>query len=109
MSIRERLSRRVESPFLDFVAESEKEWEPRVAALAAESPFRDVVYEQPPTPDIVPEMPEEGTKHEQESVHEKEDEYQRKVEAALEWEDPGCAGEQASLDVEAEWFDSEIW
>jgi D-alanyl-D-alanine carboxypeptidase-like protein/calcineurin-like phosphoesterase family protein len=27
----------------------------------------------------------------------------------LEWEDPGCAGEPASLDVDAEWFDSEIW
>jgi V8-like Glu-specific endopeptidase len=35
----------VESPFLDeelFVGESEQEWEPRVAALAAESPFQSV-------------------------------------------------------------------
>jgi hypothetical protein len=116
MSIKERssthTSRGFESPFLDqelFVAESEKEWEPCVAALAAESPFRDVVYEQPLTPDIVPEMPEEGTEPEEESVHEKEDEYQSQEGAALEWEDPGCAGEQASLDVETEWFDSEIW
>ena len=27
----------------------------------------------------------------------------------FEWEEPGCAGEQASLDVDAEWFDSEMW
>jgi outer membrane protein OmpA-like peptidoglycan-associated protein len=34
---------KVESPFLDeelFIGESEEEWEPRVAALAAESPFQ---------------------------------------------------------------------
>jgi V8-like Glu-specific endopeptidase len=38
----------VESPFLDeelFVGESEEEWEPRVAALEAESPFKSALEE----------------------------------------------------------------
>jgi hypothetical protein len=116
MSIKERSSTdnpgEVESPFLNqelFVAEPEKEWEPRVAALVAESPFRDVAYEGPPTSAVVPEVHEEGTEPEEEGVHEKDYEYERQEGAALEWEDPGCAGEQASLDVETEWFDSEIW
>lgn len=55
MSIKERSSTstdnsgKVESPFLDqelFVAESEEEWEPRVAALVAESPFISALEER---------------------------------------------------------------
>jgi LAS superfamily LD-carboxypeptidase LdcB len=116
MSIKERSSIHnsggFESPFLDqelFVGEPEEEWKPRVAALVAESPFRDVAYEEPPMSAIVPEVHEEETEPEEEGVHEKEYEYERQEGAALEWEDPGCAGEEGSLDVEAEWFDSEIW
>lgn len=53
MSTKERLPAdymwELESPFLDeelFVGESEEEWEPRAAALAAESPFVDALEER---------------------------------------------------------------
>ena len=112
MSTKERSpsdnSGEVESPFLDqelFVAKFEEEWEPRVAALVAESPFPDVAFEELPTSAVVPEVHEEGTEPEEEGVHEKEYEYERHDDAALEWEDPGCAGEQAPPDLEVEGFD----
>jgi hypothetical protein len=72
-----------ESPFLDeelFVGESEEEWEPRVAALAAESPFRRTfkAFEERPRSAIVPEVYEEETNEpEAEGFHGKEYEYER--------------------------------
>ncbi|MCI0601359.1 MAG: hypothetical protein L0Y60_17955, partial [Beijerinckiaceae bacterium] len=51
---------RLESPFLDeelFVGDSEEEWEPRVAALVAESPFQSA-FEQGREPFESPEMEE---------------------------------------------------
>jgi len=50
----------VESPFLDeelFVGESEEEWEPRAAALAAETPFQTAFERDRPRIDP-PEMEE---------------------------------------------------
>jgi D-alanyl-D-alanine carboxypeptidase-like protein len=116
MPVKERSSPntpwRVESPFLDcelFIAQPEKESEARVAALVAESPFRDLIYQESRTPEIVSDAHGEETEPDQQSVDERGYGYEGQEGGALEWEDPGCAGEHASLDLEAEWFDSEIW
>ena len=112
MSTRERSSPdytgKIESPFLNeklFLVEAEEEWEMRAAALVAESPFVGT-FKVRPSPAIVPEAyEEESNEPEAEGFDENVDEY----EGALEWEDPGCAGEQAPPDLEVEGFDSEIW
>ena len=81
VSTKERLSadytRKVESPFLDedhFVGESEQEWEPRVAALVAESPFRGVfeAFEERPRVSIVPEVCKEETPYAEEEREEED-------------------------------------
>ncbi len=100
-----------ESPYLThelLPTGSDVEWKPGVARLLRESPFvRLVGREQLFDADHAQQEDEQlGFDDHVASASEFEDES-----AALEWEEPGCAGEHASSDDEAEteWFDSEVW
>jgi LAS superfamily LD-carboxypeptidase LdcB len=136
------------SPFLGqdlFAAGVQEAWEPRVAALVAESPFvgafeerrsgldRDhwgdekafeeldgkegleasEAWENLEVDQLTPQADQaedESLVNEGALLHEENNEPNAEgFDATLEWEEPGCLGEEASLDTEAEWFDSEIW
>jgi uncharacterized protein YcbK (DUF882 family)/LAS superfamily LD-carboxypeptidase LdcB/peptidoglycan hydrolase-like protein with peptidoglycan-binding domain len=116
----------LESPFLSeelFVPEAEAVWEPRLAALEAQSPFHHVFEERQPGVLEAEEPGEEFVEEDEEAdaddyaFHQGElgergtlTDYESWDPAAtLEFEAAGCPGEHELLDSEGELLDSEIW
>jgi V8-like Glu-specific endopeptidase len=106
VSTKERLSTdhtgEVETPFLDqelFVGGSEGEWEPRAAALTAESPFQST-FEQGRGPFDSPEM-EEPRSFDEEPFSEDEIEEE---EESTEWSHASVDLQELETDMFGEWL-----